>query len=755
MRIKGQSLAAPDLLRLEAMSVFRRQLANGSLTTSQADNALQDLLDLPLVVYPTAPLLRRGWDLRDNVTAYDSTYVALAEALGCPLVTADRRLANCSRCALPGRSHLGDKPVTYRRCRQPRCLAEVDDNATQPSAVDNDVGKAFFGGGIGHVEAFEFTNDDARDQQIAEPLAIGRNHVPRRLFGAGLSKHLGERCLVVVPELAFFEIAGRELPVLLRLVQARLQAFFLLVLGNVQVELGDRRAFVGQQLLELADVAVAAAPLILGDIAVHPHDEHVFVVAAVEDDHFAGRWRDLVNPPQQLLRGLEPVVELLSHGAADGLVQAFVLVGGPIGQVDGASGKDPVPVEIECVGMFSRAHGFILHCRTLIRGIAARWGVASPTLGPSCRVVAGTAMLMLETERDHVDRVVLIADYQAGIGERSFAGVAIPRSIAFRTPLGDLLVDRESVEALSHHPGVVLNDRPFVNNQTDVVDVLERLWGERSTLIVASSSFGAGDNADEVSDRGERVREGLRQSDAAAMTPATVSSPTTLAALAVITSRRSMGLNELATDTIEDPNDDGQFVDIASFGAWESNDVTLADADVRHLQALALSAIHLTVLGGRVEGTDTGRVPPALVARRASVVTLRRDGQTRGSAGTIEADRSLAASVVRNAAAACADPRLPSIQPSELDTIDMSISIVSPIERIFPQTWDDLATAFEPGRHGVLVTTPSGRAAQLPAMWSRFPTAEQFVGAVAQKAKLTSAMKVTDAAWYRFETIEY
>ncbi|MBT5756127.1 MAG: type II toxin-antitoxin system VapC family toxin [Acidimicrobiaceae bacterium] len=100
MRIKGQSLAAPDLLRLEAMSVFRRLLANGSLTSQQADNALQDLLDLPLVVYPTAPLQRRGWELRDNVTAYDSSYVALAEALGCPLVTADQRLANApgTRC---------------------------------------------------------------------------------------------------------------------------------------------------------------------------------------------------------------------------------------------------------------------------------------------------------------------------------------------------------------------------------------------------------------------------------------------------------------------------------------------------------------------------------------------------------------------------------------------------------------------------------------------------------------------------------
>jgi len=82
------------------MSVFRRQRANGSLTPKQADNALQDLLDLPLTVYPTAPLLRRGWDLRDNVTAYDSCYVALAEALDCPLATADQRLANApgTRC---------------------------------------------------------------------------------------------------------------------------------------------------------------------------------------------------------------------------------------------------------------------------------------------------------------------------------------------------------------------------------------------------------------------------------------------------------------------------------------------------------------------------------------------------------------------------------------------------------------------------------------------------------------------------------
>lgn len=99
-RIKGQSLAAPDLLRVEAVSVIRRRLANGALTTARATNAIEDLLNLPISVYPTAALLRRAWELRDNVTAYDACYVALAEALGCTLATADRRLADApgARC---------------------------------------------------------------------------------------------------------------------------------------------------------------------------------------------------------------------------------------------------------------------------------------------------------------------------------------------------------------------------------------------------------------------------------------------------------------------------------------------------------------------------------------------------------------------------------------------------------------------------------------------------------------------------------
>jgi predicted nucleic acid-binding protein len=93
-RIRGESVAAPDLLRIEVLAVIRKRRIDGSLTVDQADAAVDDLLDFPLSVYPAAPLLRRAWALRDNLTAYDASYVALAEALDCPLLTADARLAN-------------------------------------------------------------------------------------------------------------------------------------------------------------------------------------------------------------------------------------------------------------------------------------------------------------------------------------------------------------------------------------------------------------------------------------------------------------------------------------------------------------------------------------------------------------------------------------------------------------------------------------------------------------------------------------
>jgi len=91
-RLRGETLTAPHLIDLEVASALRRLTARGALTERRASAALRDLSDLPLQRAPHAPLLPRVWALRGNLTPYDAAYVALAEALEAPLLTADRRL---------------------------------------------------------------------------------------------------------------------------------------------------------------------------------------------------------------------------------------------------------------------------------------------------------------------------------------------------------------------------------------------------------------------------------------------------------------------------------------------------------------------------------------------------------------------------------------------------------------------------------------------------------------------------------------
>ena len=87
-----QTLHAPHLLDVEVAQVIRRYAANREIDAERGRAALADLADFPLRRYPHDFLLPRIWDLRNNLTAYDATYVALAEALDAPLLTRDRRL---------------------------------------------------------------------------------------------------------------------------------------------------------------------------------------------------------------------------------------------------------------------------------------------------------------------------------------------------------------------------------------------------------------------------------------------------------------------------------------------------------------------------------------------------------------------------------------------------------------------------------------------------------------------------------------
>ncbi len=84
---------APHLIDIEVAQTVRKHLATGAIDRDRAQGALQNLKRFPLQRHAHTGLLSRIWTLRNNLTAYDAAYVALAESLGAALLTRDRRMA--------------------------------------------------------------------------------------------------------------------------------------------------------------------------------------------------------------------------------------------------------------------------------------------------------------------------------------------------------------------------------------------------------------------------------------------------------------------------------------------------------------------------------------------------------------------------------------------------------------------------------------------------------------------------------------
>jgi len=92
----------PDLVDIETVSVLRKRWLAGTVPDERFAAAVDDLTQLELERYPTLRFMRRAFELRVSVTAYDSAYVALAEELGCDLLIADQCLGSATgpRCII-------------------------------------------------------------------------------------------------------------------------------------------------------------------------------------------------------------------------------------------------------------------------------------------------------------------------------------------------------------------------------------------------------------------------------------------------------------------------------------------------------------------------------------------------------------------------------------------------------------------------------------------------------------------------------
>ena len=155
------------------------------------------------------------------------------------------------------------------------------------------------------------------------------------------------------------------------------------------------------------------------------------------------------------------------------------------------------------------------------------------------------------------------------------------------------------------------------------------------------------------------------------------------------------------------------------------------------LRSLAREAIEFGLREGREPAPDPGRYEPELRSPGASFVTLRRRGELRGCTGSLEAVRPLVEDVARNAwRSASADPRFPPLDFSELDDLEISVSVLSPLEPFPAASEEALLAHLRPGVDGLVLHEGGCRATFLPSVWVSLPEPREFLDALRQKAGL-------------------
>lgn len=157
----------------------------------------------------------------------------------------------------------------------------------------------------------------------------------------------------------------------------------------------------------------------------------------------------------------------------------------------------------------------------------------------------------------------------------------------------------------------------------------------------------------------------------------------------------------------------------------------------RALLALAARSIRHGLTHNEPLPLDVASVDPAWMAERASFVTLDKAGALRGCIGSILPYRPLALDVVTNAfAAAFHDPRFEPVTASELATLGVAISLLSPLAPIAVETEAALRAELRPHVDGLLIQAGGHRAVFLPQVWEQLPEAEIFLAHLKHKAGL-------------------
>jgi AmmeMemoRadiSam system protein B/AmmeMemoRadiSam system protein A len=394
--------------------------------------------------------------------------------------------------------------------------------------------------------------------------------------------------------------------------------------------------------------------------------------------------------------------------------------------------------------------------------------------------VAGTAYRSIAPRRDAIKRVVVLGPCHWD----PTGTFAVPQARAFRTPLGDVPVDRDAVDELAARGLAEVDDRPHIREHSlevhlpflqrvlsrftlvpiavgaprveETSALLGRLWGGEETLIVVSSDLSHYHDyvgAMQLDRAASRAIETLRLDQLGDEHACGRHPVKGLLAQAVLRDLRVTTLDLRSSGDTAGRDRRDRVVGYGSYSFEPATAARLGQPDRRTLMHHAYRSVLGAVQGVRADPLDPSRLPATLRAHRATFVTLTLDGKLRGCIGSVLPEEPLIASVVRNAArAAMEDPRFERPTPDEVRRMALTVSVLSHPRPIACSNEREALAALRPGIDGVILEAMGRRGLFLPDVWESLREPQTFLAHLKQKAGLDRRGWPEGARLYRFRT---
>lgn len=400
--------------------------------------------------------------------------------------------------------------------------------------------------------------------------------------------------------------------------------------------------------------------------------------------------------------------------------------------------------------------------------------------------IAATAYALLRPLKGTIKRVVLLGP----VHRVWVAGLALPGVDAFRTPLGEIPLDKTAIQAIDGMPQVEVSAAahaqehslevhlPFLQDAlgafalvplavggaapAQVAEVLEKLWGGPETLIVVSSDLSHYLPYAEARAKDQATVDAMLKLDAHLVGDQACGAHPVNGLL--LTARRK-GLTPHLLDLRNSGDTAGDKSRVVGYAAVAFTEpastkrpaTAPAKAESSQDKGQLLTGMARAAIASKLSGNPvTVLYPDWFKEPGATFVTLTQNGQLRGCIGSLEAHRPLGDDLLENArAAAFRDPRFAPLTAEELPRTRVEVSILSASTPIAFQDEADLLRQLRPGVDGIILEYGRHRSTFLPQVWEQLPDPRRFMAHLKQKAGLAADFWSNDLRIARYTVDKY